>query len=122
MASAESAGGLPAGRRLEGLAGVAVLANLVVLGAFLRAFQDLVSLDYLFETVFCAGLFVYIRMVLTRQAAVGGLDRLVIGRGLHAEGRVIVLELHGRHLLLGWSFRSVVEDCFSGPACHALRR
>jgi hypothetical protein len=63
----------------SGPAGAAARASkIVVLGAFIWIREHLVGIVYFFEFFSCAGFFVYIRMVLAGQLAVGSF--YLIGR------------------------------------------
>jgi hypothetical protein len=102
---------------------LAVLANFVVLSALFRAAQHFVGLVGLLEFVFGATLFADVRVILARQLAVGGLDRLFVRRGLYAEYLVIVFEIHLRnHHRLSNSLRVKIGVKHSlsrpGQVCH----
>ncbi|MNC69475.1 hypothetical protein D3C75_1201680 [compost metagenome] len=72
----------------------AVLADFVELGTFLRVAQHLIGLVGLLEFLLGVALLADIGVILARQLAVRGLDRLVVRRGLYAEYLVIVFEVH----------------------------
>src|SRR5690606_36890685 len=69
-------------------------AQLVVRLAAGRVAQRLVGLVDGLEALLGAGLLAHVRLVLARQAPVGGLDFRVAGVGLHALHVVVILELH----------------------------
>src|SRR5690606_33211088 len=82
-------------RRLDLVTGpVAARAQLVVSLAPLRIAQRLVSLVDGLEALLGVGLLAHVRVVLARQAAIGGLDLGLASAGLDPEDVVIVLELH----------------------------
>ncbi|MCY1247425.1 hypothetical protein D9M72_607540 [compost metagenome] len=76
---------------------LAVLAQLVVFGALFRVAQCFVGLVGLFELVFRVLFFTDVGVILAGELAVGGLDRLVIRRGLDAKYLVVVFEIHLRN-------------------------
>src|SRR6185437_1136988 len=86
---------LPARRRPEIVARViAARAHVVVSRALLLVVQDLIGLAEGLELVLGAGFLVLVRVVLARELAVRRLDLVVAGALFHAEGFVVVLELH----------------------------
>ena len=89
-----------AGELLLALDPLPVGAELVVLRPLLGVAEHLVGLVDQLEAVGRLGVFVDVRVVLTGQAAVGGLD-LLLGRGPgDAERLVVVLVLRRGHGLL----------------------
>jgi len=65
---------------IEGL-----MPEMVVGGPFLGILQDFVGLAYLLESGFCLGISgVPVRMILHRELAIGGFDRLIVGATLDA--------------------------------------
>ncbi|MNN72514.1 hypothetical protein D3C81_1885610 [compost metagenome] len=76
---------------------LAVFAQLVVLGAFFRIAQGFIGLVGLLEFLLGVTLFADVGVILARELAVGGLDRLVIRSGLYAKNLVIVFEVHLRN-------------------------
>src|SRR5690606_32319647 len=73
---------------------VAAGAQLVVGPAPGRVAQRLVGLVDGLEALLGPRLLAHVRVVLAREAAVGGLDLRLAGIGLHAQHAVVVLELH----------------------------
>ena len=73
-----------------------VLANFIVLGAFIGAFQRFIRFVHVLEFALGVLFFADIRVIFARQLAIGGLDRLVVSRGLDTQDLVIVFEVHVR--------------------------
>ncbi len=86
---------IPVRRRTEVLALLPVGAELIVGGALLGVFQDLVGLAGVLELGLGAGLLVHVRMKRARHLAVGALDVVLRGVFLDAEDFVVVLVFHG---------------------------
>ncbi|MCY1406328.1 hypothetical protein D9M71_215900 [compost metagenome] len=97
LAKATTSPAFPAWRPLERATVLAVFAQLVVLGAFFRVAQCFVGLVGLFEFVLRVLFFADVGVILAGELAVGGLDRLVIRRGLDAKYLVVVFEIHLRN-------------------------
>ena len=85
---------VPAGRRLEVLAGAAAARQLVVGGALLRVGEHGVGLVDLAHARGRVGLLADVRVVLAGELAVGLLHRLGVGALVDPEGLVVVLEVH----------------------------
>jgi hypothetical protein len=73
---------------------LAIFAQFVVFGAFVGAFKRLVGLGGVLELGLGVFFLADVGVIFARQLAVGGLDRLVVRRRLHAENLVIVFEVH----------------------------
>jgi hypothetical protein len=103
---------------------LAVLANVVVLGALFRAAEHLVGFVGLFEFVLGALLFADVRMILARQLAVGGLEFLVVSGWLDAKNLVIVFEIHLTitHSDYPAPFRAAfcVENAWRAGCCNSI--
>ncbi len=77
---------------------LAVLAQVIVLGALVGAFQRFIGFRGVLELGLGILFLTDVGVVLARQLAIGGLDRLVVRCRLHAENLVIVFEVHrGNH-------------------------
>lgn len=79
---------------------LAVLAQLVVLGALVRAFERFIGFGRVLELGFGVFFLAHIGVVLASQLAIGGLDFLVIGRRLDTQNLVVVFEIHRRFTIL----------------------
>ena len=78
------------------MAVLTVLANLIVLGTFVGAFEGFIRLVDVLEFTLGVLLFADIRVILARQLAISGLDRLIVGCGVYTQNLVIVFEVHVR--------------------------
>ncbi|EPN29284.1 hypothetical protein A259_00930 [Pseudomonas syringae pv. actinidiae ICMP 19070] len=65
-----------------------------VLGALFRAAEHLIGFRRFLELVFGAGFLADVRVILARQFAIGGLDRLVVSSRLYVKYLVVVFEIH----------------------------
>ncbi len=89
--------GSPPGRRLEVLlVSPTVAAQFIVFRPTLLVFEDFPGLRHFLELVLRIFLGVEVRVILPREAAVGGLYFAGLGFRWHAEYVVIVLEFHLR--------------------------
>jgi len=116
--------GIPIRRRLELLARLPALADLIICGTLLRVFQHRIGLADFLEPHFRIRILVYVRMIFARQFAVGALD-LVLSRGTrNAEDFVVVLEFHVRNhsliLLISLPDRVRVDSQGLGPSIATL--
>ncbi len=85
---------MPARRGLERTALTTVFAQFVILGALLRAAEYLIRFGRFLELVFGACFLADVRVILAREFAIGGLDRLVVRSRLYVKYLVVVFEIH----------------------------
>ncbi len=106
---------------VERLAGFPVLAEAVVLLAFVGVAEDFVGLADLAEGLAGVGVvFVDVRVVFARELAVGAFDLIGRGRAGDAEGLVVVLKRNTHARSRGWP-HTIGKRCSTLPKRKSRR-